>query len=153
MFAPAPPASGPVRAGRLPADDVRASDAERERVVGDLRAHAADGRLSVEELDERLERAYAARTRAELAALLTDLPRVSRAPEYARLGFDAHVASYVAGMVLMVAIWALTGMGYFWPIWPALGWGLGVLSHGGALRVFMPFCGPRYRRARRPADA
>jgi hypothetical protein len=31
-----------------------------------------------------------------------------------------------------VAIWALTGMGAFWPIWPALGWGIGIVSHGGA---------------------
>jgi hypothetical protein len=53
---------------------MRASDAERERVVGRLRRAAAEGRLTVEELDERSERAYAARTREELAALLEDLP-------------------------------------------------------------------------------
>ena len=32
-------------------------------------------------------------------------------------------------MALLVVIWALTGAGYFWPIWPMLGWGIGVLSH------------------------
>ena len=54
--------------------DVRASDAERERTAGRLRRAATEGRLSVEELDERSARAYAARTRGELAELLADLP-------------------------------------------------------------------------------
>ena len=36
-------------------------------------------------------------------------------------------------MALLVAIWALTGMGYFWPIWPALGWGIGIVSHRASL--------------------
>jgi hypothetical protein len=54
--------------------DLRASDAERERAVVRLRHAASEGRLTVEELDERSERAYAAPTRAELAALLDDLP-------------------------------------------------------------------------------
>jgi hypothetical protein len=54
--------------------DIRASDADRERAVDQLRVHAAAGRLTVEELDERSERAYAARTVGELARLLTDLP-------------------------------------------------------------------------------
>jgi hypothetical protein len=55
--------------------DLRASDAERERTVAELREHALAGRLTVEELDERCERAYAARTRSELRALLADLPK------------------------------------------------------------------------------
>ncbi len=54
--------------------DLRASDAERERAVARLRGAAAEGRLTVEELDERSARAYDARTRAELASLLADLP-------------------------------------------------------------------------------
>ena len=54
--------------------DVRASDAERERVVEHLREHALAGRLTVEELDERCARAYAAVTVGQLAELLADLP-------------------------------------------------------------------------------
>jgi hypothetical protein len=54
--------------------DVRASDAERERVVEQLRDHALAGRLTVEELDERSARAYAEVTRSQLAGLLVDLP-------------------------------------------------------------------------------
>ena len=54
--------------------DLRASDADRERAVARLRRHAADGRLTRDELDERCASAYAARTLGELAALVSDLP-------------------------------------------------------------------------------
>jgi hypothetical protein len=53
---------------------LRASDADRERTVAALRHHAAVGRLSVEELGDRSERAYAAATLSDLAALQADLP-------------------------------------------------------------------------------
>jgi hypothetical protein len=53
---------------------LRASDAEREEVVTHLRAEAAAGRLTVDELDERCAQAYAARTVGELDALVADLP-------------------------------------------------------------------------------
>lgn len=52
----------------------RASDAEREAVVTRLRDAASEGRLTVEELAERIDAAYAARTRAELEPLTADLP-------------------------------------------------------------------------------
>ena len=53
--------------------DLRASDAERERTADQLRHAAGEGRLTVEELDERLDGAYAARTRGELERLVADL--------------------------------------------------------------------------------
>jgi hypothetical protein len=46
-----------------------------------------------------------------------------------------RLAGLVALSVLLVAIWALTGAGYFWPIWPILGVGLGVLKHQGRWHV------------------
>jgi len=52
----------------------RASDAEREAVVARLRDAAAEGRLTVEELAERIDAAYAAKTQAELEPLTEDLP-------------------------------------------------------------------------------
>ena len=52
----------------------RASDAEREAVVARLRNAAGEGRLTVDELDERIDAAYAAKTRAELEPLTADLP-------------------------------------------------------------------------------
>jgi hypothetical protein len=55
-------------------EDLRASHADRDQVVELLRVAAGDGRLSPEELDDRLERALTARTYAELAALTADLP-------------------------------------------------------------------------------
>jgi len=55
----------------------RASDADRERVVEILRVAVGDGRLSLEELDERLEAALSARTRGELTALTADLSAIA----------------------------------------------------------------------------
>ncbi|MGZ4433502.1 MAG: DUF1707 SHOCT-like domain-containing protein [Trebonia sp.] len=55
-------------------DDLRASHEDRDRVVEVLRVAAGDGRLTAEELDERLERALTARTFGELATLIRDLP-------------------------------------------------------------------------------
>jgi hypothetical protein len=54
--------------------DLRVSDADRERSVSLLREHSVAGRLTLEELSERVERAYAARTEGELAAVTADLP-------------------------------------------------------------------------------
>jgi hypothetical protein len=64
-----------------PADEIaarqgrwRASHADREQVVGALKAAFVQGRLTADELGERVGRALAARTYADLAALTTDLP-------------------------------------------------------------------------------
>jgi uncharacterized protein DUF1707 len=57
--------------GELP--DIRATDADRERTVGVLRASGSNGQLTVDELDERVEAAYAAKTRGELERLVEDL--------------------------------------------------------------------------------
>lgn len=56
-----------------PSSELRASDAEREHAVEILSRAVADGRLSVDELDGRLQSAYAARTRRELASLIGDV--------------------------------------------------------------------------------
>jgi hypothetical protein len=60
------PAGGP--------GELRASHADRDRVVEVLRVAAGDGRISADELDQRLEAALTARTLRELAVLTTDLP-------------------------------------------------------------------------------
>jgi hypothetical protein len=116
--------------------ELRASDDERENVVEQLREHHTAGRLSTDELEERVDRAFASTTHGELDALLKDLPRLpdrargERRRELARRAFYAHVRTYVQVMVLLVVIWALTGADYFWPVWPALGWGIGLAMHG-----------------------
>ncbi|MFC4004904.1 DUF1707 domain-containing protein [Prauserella oleivorans] len=53
---------------------IRASDADRDRVVATLRRHVGDGRLSLDEFSERAASAYRARTRDELNELMRDLP-------------------------------------------------------------------------------
>jgi len=66
----------------VPATDrgaLRASHADRDQVAEVLRVAAGDGRLSPDELDERLERALTARTYAELATLIADLPAAGSA--------------------------------------------------------------------------
>jgi len=52
----------------------RAADADRERIAAALGRHYAAGRLTLEEFQERLDRAYAAKTLGELEDLMTDLP-------------------------------------------------------------------------------
>jgi hypothetical protein len=61
------------------ADQLRASHEDRDRVIEMLRVAAGDGRLTTEELDERVEIAFSARTYGELAALTSDLPVHSEA--------------------------------------------------------------------------
>jgi len=60
--------------------DLRASDADRDAAVEALRTHARAGRLDADELEERIEKAYAAKMLSELAALQVDLPRLAVRP-------------------------------------------------------------------------
>ncbi|MEV7522241.1 DUF1707 domain-containing protein [Streptomyces sp. NPDC091371] len=60
-----------------PLPELRASDADRDRVVERLRDAVAEGRLDMEEFEERLEAAYKSRTYAELEPLTRDLPAVA----------------------------------------------------------------------------
>lgn len=80
--------------------ELRASHTDRDRVVELLRVAAGDGRLTAEELDERLEAALTARTYSELAVLTTDLPAAplsagltpERAKELVRINCGSGVA-------------------------------------------------------------
>jgi hypothetical protein len=55
---------------------------------------------------------------------------------------DPELRTFLATSVLLVAIWALTGMGYFWPVWPILGWGVFVVGPvlPSPLRGTLPAC-------------
>ena len=84
----------------------RASDADREQVAGRLRHAMAEGRLGGDELEERLEALYAARTYGELDALLLDIP-VSRClgrPPRVRLG---RLIAAVGAVTLVIAVLGL----------------------------------------------
>ena len=85
-----------------PSRGLRASDADRERVAEALRRHHVDGRIDTDELQERLERCYAARTGGDLAALLADLPgEAPPRPPYARAG---HARWPLAAAVVVVLL-------------------------------------------------
>ena len=55
-------------------NEMRVGDAEREAAAAELREHYASGRLSLDELNERVDKAFAAKTRGDLNVLMTDLP-------------------------------------------------------------------------------
>lgn len=77
--------------------EIRASDAEREAVVQRLSENAAVGRLTLDELEQRIGLAYAAATRGELAKLTADLPQQSAVPPR-RLKPTKWVVSVMGGV-------------------------------------------------------
>lgn len=54
--------------------EMRVGDAEREATAAELREHYASGRLTLDELNDRVDKAFAAKTRGDLDALMRDLP-------------------------------------------------------------------------------
>ncbi|MGK3205230.1 DUF1707 SHOCT-like domain-containing protein [Amycolatopsis kentuckyensis] len=106
---------------------IRAADADRDRVAATVQTAGSEGRLTLEEVEERLTRVYAAKFTDELAALTTDLPRPAPAPPGFPLTRAAlrrhpalrlHLAVVVAIAVLVVVRWAVLGAGFFWPAFP-----------------------------------
>ena len=106
--------------------DLRASDEDRERLIADLREHMATGRLSTEELEQRTQAAYAARTTAELDRLRHDLPptpqqaALAHAARRSRLARRAtqETGGILALFVVSTLVWLADGAGgQFWPVW------------------------------------
>ena len=58
--------------------NVRVGDADREAVAAQLREHYADGRLTLEELNERLDQTFAAKVKADLNTVMRDLPQAAQ---------------------------------------------------------------------------
>jgi hypothetical protein len=108
---------------------MRASDDEREHAAEALREHYAAGRLTSEELDERLEAAYRAKTGEELNELRADLPDLplsaqARRAELAdrkaelRRRMLQHAGGAFTPFLICTAIWAGSGADSpFWPVW------------------------------------
>jgi len=114
------------------APEIRVSDAEREAAADRLRRASGEGRLDPDELEERLARAYSARTTGELAQLTRDLPepappQPSRG-EVVRRGAWAR-RSLLFPPLVCTLIWLAAGAHPpFWPIWVFLGCGIAALA-------------------------
>ena len=120
----------------LPEDrgELRLSDADRDVASEFLRKHFAEGRLTLEEMEDRLAVVYAAKTGSDLAGIFDDLPAeptvapavpsgppVRPRPPSRALAEQLRV--YLLVNALMVAIWLMSGGGYFWPVWVIVPWG------------------------------
>ncbi|HLI15399.1 MAG TPA: DUF1707 domain-containing protein [Acidimicrobiales bacterium] len=124
--------------------DLRASDADRDAAVDELRRHASVGRLTIDELDERIGRALRSKTLGELEDLLADLPVeppepvVPRPqPLWTRPAVRAAALRLGALDLFCVLAWALSGHPVqFWPAWVILFsvWRLGRTSRNEARR-------------------
>ncbi len=121
---------------------LRVADADRERLAGELREHMVAGRLSEEELEERVALAYQAKTQADLDALRADLPLSPATVEQSlkdrrrhlrrRLMQEAGGSLTASGVC--VAIWLAAGAhGQFWPIWVIVFTLLPIVRDGWAL--------------------
>ena len=124
---------------------MRASDADREVVRAVLADAYADGRLTREEYDDRLNTLYASRTLGDMPALVTDLvppdgPATApaalqpadlrtRGARKWRKDVEESFAAFLVPTVICTVIWiAVTGRGFFWPAFPMLFLGLNLVK-------------------------
>jgi hypothetical protein len=145
------------------APSVRAGDRERERVANQLGSALAQGYLEMGEYETRLQAAFAAHTIAELRDIVADLPlaqlrrndprRRAARRAAARRGVQIHLAGYLAMVVIVLTVWLAVGLTagawYFWPVWPILGAGIGVVGH--ALPIRFAFACPARQGSISPA--
>jgi hypothetical protein len=105
---------------------LRVADDDREQLAGELREHMLAGRLTPEEFEERLGRAYGASTRGELDAVKEDLPLSPAGLQVALVKRKAELrrrlvqesGGAVTISAVCVAIWLAGGAdSSFWPIW------------------------------------
>ena len=105
---------------------MRASDADRDKVAERLRRAAAEGRLLTEELEQRLESLFRARTYRELDAVVADLP--GRRRRYRPRASEAMVpAVAVLAVPIVVAavaavVFIATGVVAGWLLWVVVAW-------------------------------
>jgi hypothetical protein len=129
-----------------------AGDHERDRTANQLGQALAQGYFTLDEYETRLQATFAAHTTDELHELVSDLPldRIRRndpARRQARRkaawrGVQVHLAAYLAMVLIVLTVWLVVGLTagawYFWPIWPILGAGIGVIGHAMPIRFAMP---------------
>lgn len=116
---------------------LRTSDTEREQVATILRAAMAEGRLNLEEGEERLGAVYAAKFRDELAPLTADLPgggrrALAETPEAiaaTRRDFRRHAGFVFFLAFALTGLWVLSGAEFFWPAIPLAFLVIGLIRH------------------------
>jgi hypothetical protein len=132
-----------------PTTNTRAGDREREATADLLGQALAQGYLDMAEYEDRVRTAFGAHTTGELRQLLADLPvsRLRRDDPHrraarhaaARTSVRIHLAAYLLMVVVVLTVWltvALSaGAWYFWPVWPILGAGIGVVAHAIPIRM------------------
>lgn len=107
----------------VPNEHLRASDAERQHVIEELRQHAADGRLTMDEFEQRVSEALAATTLGDLEPVLRELPALEREPEakpQARRQMTMPSARAVLTAVAVVLAVAMVTQGMWWIIFPLM---------------------------------
>jgi hypothetical protein len=124
--------------------DMRAGDQDRDAAISHLREAFAEGRLSNDEFEQRLDRVHAARTYGELTELVSDLPTgtspaipapVAEVPAErdddhdVRNGWAAWAGVSAMVNVIYFATWMTSGGSapYYWPIWVMGPWGAAML--------------------------
>ena len=135
----------------MPDPQMRAADTDRDAVAHRLGEHMTAGRLTVAEYEDRVARAYAAKTYGDLAELTRDLPSgrpadrpaprpVASGPcGQAPWGWSgtpwrrAVWGSWLSTAIIVTTIWLITSLStgallYFWPIWVIGPWGAVLLA-------------------------
>jgi hypothetical protein len=104
-FEPQPHVPGWTNLGRT-GYDLRIGDAERDATIAKLREHFAAGRLTLDELTERIDGALAAKTQGQIDALMADLPRL-RSQWPAPIPAQAEPSDTGRLVVLMLLLFAI----------------------------------------------
>jgi Domain of unknown function (DUF1707) len=141
----------------MPEPHLRAADSDRAAVAAALGEHMSAGRLTLAEYDERVARAYAAKTYGDLAELSADLPAlggtrspVAPSPAPARHSAHPHAGAcggmggrgpdassawraWLTTALIVLTVWGATSIAaseliYFWPIWVIGPWGAVLLA-------------------------
>ena len=101
------------------APDLLVSDVDRARVAGELRDHYESGRLTLEEFQQRVDEAHAARTEAQLQHVLRQLPPAKLPSVRLRdTRWRSLALQYALVNLIAILIWLFSGAhGDFWPRW------------------------------------
>lgn len=127
-------------AGEIERADMRAADTDRAAVAQRLQLAVDEDRLDITDFDERLQRAYAAKTYGELDLLVADLPAppaaLVKAPDRTvarREEMAGEWRSWAGTSLVLITIWGISsvasgGLLFFWPMFPVGIWGAILLA-------------------------